>query len=417
VVVTAALAVAVATSVDAASRRKRPSPPAKPPVVERPGDGGGPATNAWLEEAANVAIPGRGMGLAWAPDGHAVAVGGHFKDRATRLRYDTRIYDLASGSLAKSYSCHWFWVISLAWVHNPYLGEVIADGGGDHAVKLWDANAPGSTTCVPGQFRREDGGIRQFGEINGWITSLAFSPDGRFLAATSRDRAVRLWQIAPGPNQWRVVALWYDADAGNFLSLSWAPDGRHLVTGDHEGRVALWSFDAATDLWDDATIASFARATYETIFSWYNKHLAVVTRTPVWSESGHLTVWGVDYSPDGSRVAAASADGLVSVYDAATGAVVFRTGAPRTTGFHSLDWSPDGRFLAAGAKDKKIYVFDAADGGLVDVLAGHMDVVTTVAWSPDSQTLASVGGGPLLSFASLEFSVGPDMTMRLWTWR
>jgi WD40 repeat protein len=415
VVVAVAVAVALAGAADGASRRKRPVTAARPD--DRPGPAVEPASNVLLAPERTVALPGRGMGLAWAPDGHALAVGGHFRERTTRLRYDTRVYDLASDALDRSYSCHWFWVIALAWVHNPYLGEVIVDGGGDHAVKVWDATAPGSTGCVPGQFVPQDGAINLFGEINGWITSLAFSPDGRFLAGTSRDRAVHLWQVAPGKNQWRRVGMWYDDDAGNFLSLAWAPDGRHFATADHQGRVAMWTFDPATDLWDDETVARAARVSYESHFAWCHANAALVTHTPVWSESGHRTVWGVDYSPDGTRVAAASADGLLSVFDAATGRVLVRTGAPHVTALHSLDWSADGRFLAAGAADKRVYVFEAANGRLHDVLSGHADVVTSVAWSPDGRRLASVAGGPLLSFASLEFAFGPDMTLRLWSWR
>ena len=414
-VVAVAVAVALSSTADGASRRKRPATAARP--EDRSGPPAPPPNDALLTEERTVALPGRGMGLAWAPDGHALAVGGHFRDRTTRLRYDTRVYDLASDALERSYSCHWFWVIALAWAHNPYLGEVIVDGGGDHAVKVWDANGPGSTRCVPGQLPPEDGGIRQMGEINGWITSLNFSPDGRFLAGTSRDRAVHIWQVASGRNQWKRVGMYYDDDASNFLALAWAPDGRHFVTADHRGRVIMWPFDPSTDLWDDETVARAANVSYESHFSWCHANAPVVTHTPLWSEGNHRTVWGVDYSPDGTRVAAASADGFVSVFDAATGHVVFRTGAPRVTAFHSLDWSADGRFLAAGAADKRVYVFDAANGRLRDVLAGHADVVTTVAWSPDGRRLASVAGGPLLSFASLEFAVGPDMTLRLWTWR
>ena len=74
----------------------------------------------------------------------------------------------------------------------PYIGDVIADGGGDHSVKIWNANGSGSTTsATPGQFKAADGGVHALYEINGWITSLQFSPDGKYLAGASRDRTVR----------------------------------------------------------------------------------------------------------------------------------------------------------------------------------------------------------------------------------
>ena len=47
----------------------------------------------------------------------------------------------------------YWWVVALAWQDNPFLGPVIADGAGDHSVKVWDADGAGGTTCKPGQFR------------------------------------------------------------------------------------------------------------------------------------------------------------------------------------------------------------------------------------------------------------------------
>jgi WD40 repeat protein len=254
-------------------------------------------------------------------------------------------------------------------------------------------------------------------EINGWIMALAFSPDGRWLAGVSRDRTVRLWQVEPGPDQWKVVALWYDRTANNFVSVDWAPDGRTLATGDRSGRIAVWSFDPAADRWDDATIARFAKLGWSGHPAWFSANAARLAKTPVWSEAGHKVVWRVRHAPDGTRVAATGGDGLLSVYEAATGAVAFRTGAPRAATLHGLDWSPDGRFLAVGGGDKRIHVFEAATGARYDVLVGHADAVTAVGWSPDGRTLASTAGGPLISQATHDLAAGPDQTLKLWTWR
>jgi WD40 repeat protein len=375
------------------------------------------SVNVHLTQARAIALPGRGASLAWAPDGRALAVGGRFLDPTTRLRYDTRIADVASGRLTRSFACHYYWVIATAWARNPVLGEVIADGGGDHAVKIWDARGPGSVRCNPGQLLPADGGLAQLPRINGWITALAFSPDGRFLAGTSRDGTVRVWQLGPGPQQWQVIAAWYE-DGWGKLSLAWAPDGWHLVTGDRGGRVALWAFDPVADRWDDAMIARFARLWFEVQPWWFRQNAALLGRRPVWSEQRNGAVWTVRYSPDGSRVAAASAEGLVSVFEAKTGAVLFRTGAPRATPFHGLDWSPDGRLLAAGGDDHHLYLFEAATGARFDVLRGHGDAITSVAWSPDGRTLAATAGGPRLATSSLaDRAAGPDQSVRLWVFR
>ena len=347
---------------------KQPKPPA-PSVKQTP-------VNVHLAPASTIALPGRGLSLAWSPDGTRLAVGGHFRDKATRLRYDTRIADVASGRLVKSFACHWFWAVSQAWVQHPDYGALLADGGGDHAVKVWNPGARGSTTCHPGQFLGADGALQQLGEIDGWIVSLAFSPDRRWLAGASRDRTIRIWQVHPGPNAWRVVALWFDRDVGNFLSVDWAPDGRAVVTGDRRGRVAVWDVDPEQDRWDDATIAQFARTSYEGQASWFGSHTTLTSRTPRWSESGHGVVWNARWAPDGSRVAAAGTDGSLSVYDASTGEVLSRQMMPKAGSLNGLAWHPGSRWLAAGGSDDRIYVYDTQANVPYDVLEGHDDLVT-----------------------------------------
>lgn len=46
-----------------------------------------------------IALPGRGMALAWAPQRQKLALGGHFNDHAATMRYDTKVYDVTTGSL------------------------------------------------------------------------------------------------------------------------------------------------------------------------------------------------------------------------------------------------------------------------------------------------------------------------------
>ena len=87
-----------------------------------------------LAEAGSIALPGRGLTLAWAPDGRALAVGGHFRDPTTGLRYDTRVADVASRTLVRSFACHYFWVVSTAWVEN-------ATGTGANAIGTQTANS------------------------------------------------------------------------------------------------------------------------------------------------------------------------------------------------------------------------------------------------------------------------------------
>jgi WD40 repeat protein len=98
----------------------------------------------------------------------------------------------------------------------------------------------------------------------------------------------------------------------------------------------------------------------------------------------------VAYSPDGRRLASASEDQTVKVWDAATGQEILSLKG-HTDMVFGVAYSPDGRRIASAGGDGTVKVWDAATGQESLSLKGHTSGVRGVAFSPDGRRLASGG--------------------------
>ena len=97
-------------------------------------------------------------------------------------------------------------------------------------------------------------------------------------------------------------------------------------------------------------------------------------------------IHSVSFSPDGTRLAAASEDGSVKVWDTATGEEVFNL--PRLSGLYDIAFLADGRFATAG-QDGTARVWDPLSGHQILTLAGPTSTVISVAGSPDGKRIAT----------------------------
>jgi WD40 repeat protein len=305
-------------------------------------------------------------------------------------------------------------------------GERIATAGLNGTLKVWN-----STTGKVIWLKEKAHGASA--SKVGCASSVTFHRDGRHLASTGEDKLVKVWDLTTGrmvfsrpcdtdqivgtayaaafnpvePNQLVVgaegaVTIWdwtndklvhtYPKHPTQRLSVAFSRDGRCLASGDWSGNVKLWNAKTGGE-----PLRSFA----ETRFA----------------------VPALSFGPDGSRLATASFDRRVDVWDTTTGERV-RELPHNGRVVMAVAYSPDGRLIVSTGEDKTVHVWEAESGREVLGLRGHTGVCGCVAFSPDGLRLASASmdgtirvwdATPLQGHERQESSTLPELGGEIWS--
>ncbi len=214
------------------------------------------------------------------------------------------------------------------------------------------------------------------------IFSVAWSPDGRFIASAGRDCTVQIWQLEhlvpttpdaisnPSPPP---VLLFEHPQC--ILSLAWSPLTPLPSQAPYITRLASGCTAGLVHLWPVHPSASPEQTVQPLLI--YRGHKRFV-RSLSWSPDGRSIASGGDYG-----------DNTVQVWDAETGRLRFTHTAQYR--IFAAPFSPIAPLIASGSFDGSVQVWSAFNGEHVQEYRGHHGPVYAVAWSPDETRLVSAG--------------------------
>ncbi|KAL2133410.1 hypothetical protein VTI74DRAFT_2411 [Chaetomium olivicolor] len=249
------------------------------------------------------------------------------------------------------------------------LGQVAASVGFGGEIKVWrlsgNSNNSNNHASSGGANDNEwqlDWELPPTKNNGGDVWAVALSADEGYLACTTSDGRIHVWDIAG-----REKIQTYETGArggGSFaMAVDLSRDGRLTASGHESGAVYVFNNDAGRMVYSLSGLAKPVRA--------------------------------VAFSPGCKRLAAAGNAGIIAIYDMEHGEHVgnLTTPSSRPAWITSLDWNDTGEYLLSGSLDGKVKVWDVARGVCVATHSETESALWSVRWLPKTERAIGPGTG------------------------
>ncbi|KAK2625336.1 hypothetical protein QTJ16_005705 [Diplocarpon rosae] len=233
-------------------------------------------------------------------------------------------------------------------------GKVAASAGFGGEVKIWSISEAGEWA--------EQGKIVD-GNKAGEIWAVALSEDGGFLASTTYDGRINVWDLTAGRQKIRE----YETKGSFGMCIDMSRDGRYTASGHENGGVYVFNNETGRMLYSLPGLVKPVRT--------------------------------VSFSPASTRLAAAGDARVIALFDVQHGEQVANLTGHQAWIF-SVDWSDTGEYLLSGSFDGKVKVWSIDQRTCVATHSETDKCLWSVKWLPKtgrSEAFATAGANRSIS--------------------
>jgi WD40 repeat protein/serine/threonine protein kinase len=330
-----------------------------------------------LQERAGVSA------LSWAADGRSLITG--HQDGSLRF-WETKTWGASQADWPVQETA----VSTLHWLDDPARLLSFSEDGW---LRLHDGRS-GSLLAERANFNSAN--------FNA-VSDLAWSPDGRYLAASSWDKTIRIWSM-----QDAAVSQVLRGHRSYIGALDWSPDGAWLASGslDGGGALRLWSLDSGAaqimQYEDDSPVSQLAFSPDgRWLAAGLNSGLLVIQPIPPGAADAPVlsgrpreeAISDLAWSPDNGRLLVANQKGYLTLWQLPAGQLEWEWAAAADYFGTRLDWSAAAPLVALGGDMAEIQLWGSEDWQMEQSLAGLLGVsLNEVAFAENGRWLAIVGG-------------------------